>query len=77
MATRVQQPLYAGRSLVMEPETIICPWCRGRGWLVISIIERDGSEWDVTYDCPECNGNGWLFRDGTAGPRGMKKPPNS
>jgi DnaJ-class molecular chaperone len=66
MATLVQQPLYAGRSLVMEPETIICPWCRGRGWLVISIIERDGSEWDVTYDCPRCNGHGRLLRDGSA-----------
>jgi len=66
MATRVQQPLYAGRSLVMEPETIICPWCRGRGWLVISIIERDGSEWDVTEDCPACNGHGRLLRDGSA-----------
>lgn len=66
MATLVQQPLYAGRSLVMEPETIICPRCRGRGWLVISIIERDGSEWDVTCDCPQCNGRGRLLRDGSA-----------
>jgi hypothetical protein len=39
-------------------ETEVCPYCHGRGWLLGSVVERDGSEWPISYDCWFCDGKG-------------------
>ncbi len=53
---------------LIEPEMQPCRICAGRGWVVVTIREMDGRDYDVTRDCRRCGGTGQLLRDGMPTP---------
>lgn len=65
--------VLASALVAMEPETVPCIHCNGRGWIVSPLRERDGREYSVTYDCVFCGGLGRTLRDGTAIVRRSRK----